>query len=258
MNFCINYGCGADSLERADQIRIEPKYFNLINTIADKYPNKTLVVVEPPENRWDDIKTYALGLRDQFVLEIRHIEYAYTCERLGIPYYYAFGATSFTEINWLIAHKATYIVVAPPMFFQLDKIKNKNIKVRVAPNYTHDGEVFSASLAHTSWILPAELHYYEDYIDTIFFVNCRSVSAEETFFDIYTRNDKWLAPLNTLFQGFPEDTFEAGFVEPMAPRRISCGQVCEIDGRCHFCDTALKVANSSVIMAYHQAAIDQT
>lgn len=258
MKFCINYGCGAASLERADQIRIEPKYFDLINSIANKYPDKTLIVVEPIEDRWDDIKTYALGLRGQFILEIRRIENAHTCERLGIPYYYAYGATSFTEINWLTAHGAEYVVVAPPMFFCLDKIKNKDIKVRVAPNYTHNGEVFSSSPAHTSWILPGELHYYEDYIDTIFFVNCRSAGAEETFFDIYTRNETWIAPLNALFAGFPEDTFEGGFIEPMAPRRIACGQTCEIDGRCHFCDAALKVANGSVILAYHQASSDLT
>ena len=68
---------------------------------------------------------------------------------------------------------------------------------------------------------------------------------------IYSKNKRWLASLDIIIPDCPSDTFESGIIEPMAPRRIKCGQVCEIDGRCHFCENALKTANGATLRYYN-------
>ena len=251
MKYCLNSNVGPALLNEADEIAITKEDFGSVYMIAGRYPNATMIVPEPvDEFDWEGLKALVEAFPNRIIVCVAHAYALKMCAELKIPFFYRYAVTSFQEIRALKELGAAYIVVAPPLFFQLDKVKAFGIPIRVCPNKGGDLGILSANFAHDSWILPKEIDEYEDYIDTLYFVG-KTPDAEATLYKIYSKDKRWLASLDIIIPDCPPDTFESGIIEPIAPRRIKCGQVCEIDSRCHFCENALKTANGATLRYYN-------
>lgn len=257
MKYCLNSNLQSNLLEKADEIAITKEDFGSLYEIAERYPNAKLIIPEPIDaDDWDDfIKTYK-AMPDRVIAEVSHAATIELCNAHSIPFFYKYGVATFSELRALKDKGAVYAVVAPPLSFQLDKVKGVGLPVRLCPNRGGLLGLLSPNPIHDTWILPKEIDMYEDYVDTLYFSG-GGPQAEAALFKIYSQDKCWLAPLDKVIRDFPESRFEAGFVEPMAPRRIKCGQTCEIDGRCHFCDRAVDVADGKV-MAYYNAPKDRS
>lgn len=251
MKYCLNSNVGPALLNEADEIAITPEDFGSVYMIAGRYPNATIVVPEPvDEFDWDGLEALVKAFPNRIMVNVAHAYAISRCSQLEIPFFYRYGATTFQEVRTLKELGASAVIVAPPLFFQLDKIKEIDIPVRACPNKGGALGILSPNFAHDSWILPKEIDEYEGYIDTLYFIG-KTPDAEATLYKIYSKDKRWLASLDMVLIDCPADTFESGIVEPMAPRRIKCGQVCEIDNRCHFCQSALKAASGATLRYYN-------
>ena len=166
MKYCLNSNVGPALLNEADEIAITKEDFGSVYMIAGRYPNATMIVPEPvDEFDWDGLKKLVEAFPNRIIVCVAHAYALKMCAELKIPFFYRYAVTSFQEVRALKELGAAYIVVAPPLFFQLDKVKAFGIPIRVCPNKGGDLGILSANFAHDSWILPKEIDEYEDYIE---------------------------------------------------------------------------------------------
>ena len=167
MKYCLNSNVGPALLNEADEIAITKEDFGSVYMIAGRYPNATMIVPEPiDEFDWEGLKKLVEAFPNRIIVCVAHAYALKMCAELKIPFFYRYAVTSFQEVRALKELGAAYIVVAPPLFFQLDKVKAFGVPIRVCPNKGGDLGILSANFAHDSWILPKEIDEYEDYIDT--------------------------------------------------------------------------------------------
>lgn len=125
MKYCLNSNVGPALLNEADEIAITKEDFGSVYMIAGRYPNATMIVPEPvDEFDWEGLKALVEAFPNRIIVCVAHAYALKICAELKIPFFYRYAVTSFQEVRALKELGAAYIVVAPPLFFQLIKLKH--------------------------------------------------------------------------------------------------------------------------------------
>lgn len=253
MKYCLNSNVNSHLLQEADEIAIIKEDMGRIQIFIDTYPN-AIIIIPAPQNLedWDNVAAFCHEIPDRILVAAFTAIDIKKCIDMKLPFFYQYAIATFSELRALKAIGAKYAILAPPIFFQMDKVKNIGLPIRACPNRCGNLGLFSPSIEHDTWILPSEINQYNDYIDTLFFYG-KTPDAEGTIYKIYAKDKHWDATLDNIIKDFPPNKFESTIVQPLAPRRFSCGQTCEIDNRCHYCERILDVASGDVALYYLNA-----
>ena len=238
MKYCLSARQPDTILKKADEIKIDMRDFRAIPEFLEKYPNKTLILEMkndiPEDFSWDMIKTYS-EISD-FYCAASNIDQIQECKFRGIKFYYKFAINSFYELKALKDLGASYILITSPLIFNLEKVKEYEIPIRVTPNLAYEPYLPHADGIIGGWIRPEDIKIYGKYIDTFEFY-AEELKKESALYHIYAENGYWHGNLNLLIDNLNCDfnndiLFDA---DNFAKRRISCDQKCTKGSLCHYC-----------------------
>lgn len=179
-----------------------------------------------------------------FILCIHNLHLAKICTEKNIKFYWAYPVFSWYEFTGLVALNPCYITVGAPLSFSLKKIKNKtNIPLRICPNLAYDAYIPRENGIYGTWVRPEDIPTYEQYIDVCDFIT-DELSKEATLLHVYKENKTWPGNLFLLFTNFGIHVDNRAIPDEIGEMRANCGQRCMENGACHFCETAMKFANT--------------
>ena len=250
MKFCLSNRQPIDILKKADEIKIEMRDFRAIPEYLEKYPNKTLILEMenniPSDFNWDIIKKYSDILNGNFYCAFSNIQQVNECSNRGIKFYYKYPITSFYELEGLKELGVSYALIGIPLIFNLDKVSEYNIPLRVVPNIAYEPYIPHKDGVCGQWIRPEDLEKYGKYIDAVEFYH-KDLRQETALYHIYAENKSWPGDLKLLIENlnFSCDNILIYDADNFAERRMNCKQKC-LEGR--FCTYCYNQLNSEQII----------
>ena len=219
------------------------KLIDFIEELSDKtfileIPKETLV----ESIDWDLYVTYANKV--DFILCIHNLNLAKECTDKGLRFYWAYPVFTWYELQGLLDLNPCYISLGAPLSFSLEKVKKKtDIPLRICPNLGYESYMPRKNGLYSTWVRPEDINVYEEYIDVCDFM-ANELSKEATLLHVYKENKEWPGNLFLLFTNFNIHVDNRAIPEEIGKMRANCGQRCMETGACHFCDTAMRFADS--------------
>lgn len=239
------------TLHQADEIRVDYKdRERLYDLMAEEPPIEGNLYIYIPKDQvidWDELNkfrqaftksTITLGFEDAYsIIEGKNHEYRS---------FWSYPATTFYEARGLIALGVHELLIDAPLYFSLPKVKalcEGAVELRIVANKCFNNYMPRENGICGTYLRPEDVDVYSEYIDHIEFVT-DSLKKELTLIDIYKNKKRWPGNLNLLLTNLKVNIDNRGFDENFAKRRIECGQVCQMDGRCHYCPTQFTMINT--------------
>ena len=247
IKFCTYGGLLKEYLDKADEIKIlHPKYDVLLNDYCVNYPNKTFILCwtnNPEEVTLPEIKQLQSiypGVR--FVIALDNLSWYPKLNEMNIQWFYNYPIIDFYTLNGLIGAGAAMAIVGPPLIFNMDRLHKLPIEIRIRPNVAYyDGEVPHMDGIHGGWIRPEDIDLY-DPCTIEFYGNTQS--QQEVLFKIYQSDKEWAGSLNMLISGFGVSLDNRALPDEFGEKRLNCKQRCEEDNSCHYCQSAIRFAQT--------------
>lgn len=195
------------------------KFFELLNTIDEKYNNLKLCLTSlPKEEDLDRLKKYK-----------------------QISYFFYMPAHTYDDFYNLINLGVSEIYVGVELGFELNKVYKiayaNDIVLRAIPNYAMTlYRDFPFYLKF--FIRPEDLDEYSKYIDTFEFEGTPSMM--ETLLNAYIKNKKWYGDLSEIIIGLKKDELDSRHIFPIWYRRSTCGRECMKGSSCRLCSSVKK------------------
>ena len=248
MKVCINFSALTNNI-KPDEIKFRYRDRKSITTFPDE-PTIILDCYDIKELDWEEIKRINILTKEKLVLCVDNIKLAEEAKKHNIKWYLGYSISSYYDLNGLLALSPTYIRINGPLFFDIEKVKNKAKKFDVLIRHTPN-VAFSDGLSHWpgysgTWIHPNHLYLYEDYIDVIEFEDC-DAKKEETLYNIYINQQSWPTSLSVLISNLdisPTSGIGRMITPEMTIARLKCRQICEAGGKCQICSRALAIADA--------------
>lgn len=161
----------------------------------------------------------------------------YQCRKNNLEFFYSKPAKTFYELNALKELGVSYVYVDAPLFFQMDKVKEVGIPLRIVPNRCYmPNEVIHTNGLHGTWIRPEKLDIYEPYASIVEFCS-NNPKEEEAFYRIYIEKKEWPDDMGSIFYGFKMHMDNRLIYEGLDEMRLNCRQTCQLPhSTCHICD----------------------
>lgn len=239
MLFCLNSRCSSKYLRQADQIKIKYRDRNSLPTVAENYPDKTIILEydgELAEKDYDLIKRYP-----QVILSVvRHSAHK------DLPYFMRYPVSSFSEALGFKQNGAKYIYPGPGLFFRQDDFKLLNMPARYIVNHSWLTTINPSNNICGQYIRPEALQYYDNCTETVAEFMDITPSAEEALFRIYAEKKSFPGQLAYLISDLTE---EESCENRMIPcefdiARLNCGHKCFSGSHCHICPNTIRTANA--------------
>lgn len=251
MKFCLKSRQTSEYLEKADEIKV---YFRDRKSLTDlilKYPEKTFILVhhiDEGEINWEDIRKWNLLTKGNFILCSYNPTDIIKAIEMDIQTYFGLSVNDYETLDTLAKMGVKYVRVGGSLFFDMENVSKKGMKIRVVPNVAFfDGLPREDGVVGT-WIRPEDLDLlYEKYVDAVEFEFCNLIQ-EQTLFKIYAENKNWPGDLGRLVQNLNYVGKNRLIVD--LSKRLRCRQICKSGGACNLCYTALEV--SDMLINYNQ------
>lgn len=262
MKYSVSSRISSRYLRQADEIKVQYRDKETIPDLYQKYPGKTILLLgswDIQESDYNDFQIWDKICEHNLIIQCAYRHIAQILKELGLRFMLTYEATSYWNLEGLIALGAEYAYVGVPLFFDLPHSESLNIKLRVVPtvtevNYFPRDEKYSIV---GKWIRPEDIPLYEPYIDIIEFENTNDIKREETLFKVYAINKQWSTNLNILVPDLSSSAVNRLIDPQLAASRISCRQRCMSGGNCRFCHTALTLANPDLFPIEKKAIIEK-
>ena len=234
-------------LRQADEIKLIYNDKGKLIDYIEEFFDKTLILEIPntvivEDMDWDLFVSYSEKVN--FILCLNDLSLVNKCKEKGLKFYWAYPVFSWYELQGMIELEPCYISVSTPMSFNLKKIKKKtNIPLRIVPNLAYDMYIPRNNGLYGTWVRPEDIEVYEEYVDVCDFVSYE-LSKEATLLHIYKDTKEWPGNLNFLLTNFNINVDNRLFPKDFGERRANCGLRCMENGTCHYCETAVKFANT--------------
>lgn len=133
------------------------------------------------------------------------------------------------------------MLIGMPLCFDLEKVKSltKDIKLRMVVNYAYDEYIPRLNGIKGQYVRPEDIPIYAQYISTFEFrTNGEDwITKEAALFHVYKDNQMWPGNLNLLITNLNKNVDNRAFPTSFGEVRSNCGQRCERNGTCHFCES---------------------
>jgi len=247
MKFCVRSRVSPRYLQQADEIRVDYRDRDTLYDLPKKYRNKVFILTFPigynDNIDWKELHNYNLVCEGNFVLNCSDVQVAkYAKENYNIKIMINTEATSYWELEGLINLGVEYAYVGIPLFFDLEHVKDLNIKLRTIPTVSYNHSLPHDNGICGQWIRPEDVDKYDPYIDVMEFEYCQ-VSREEALFRAYALNKSWNTRLDLLVEDLGSPAINRLINPELVNTRLNCRQRCKSGQSCHMCYTALQMAN---------------
>lgn len=249
MKFSIKFYKGCRVLSKADEVILlyDSRHTNLIEYVKD-YPQEIRIIV--------DISTYmdrdlfsnleiwraAMAEHPNFAIKMQcyNEELAAALQDVDIPFFIATYIDTFELLEKYVKLGVSDVYICNDLGFSIKKVskicKANHINVRVYPNIAQSSLPSSEREQlglRIFFIRPEDLEYYEPYVDIIEFFG--PLEKQSVLFEIY-KSGKWLSNLSELILGLNRQVNNIAILPDFAEVRLNCGNVCEKDNKCRYCD----------------------
>lgn len=245
MKVCLNNRCSSKYLEKADEIKFKYKDRNTIIDYIDKYDATILLDMRaaPEDIDWDEISRLKMICQNKFIVGAVNAEQIRSCKELEIKFYFDRPVSRYEDIKDLKRLGSQYVLIEAPLFFELGKVKEFGVPVRLAPNVAYyNNWIPKENGLYGSWIRPEDIDLYEGLIDTIEFA-ANSAVSEEAYYRVYCEDKSWDVSLDSLIINYGRLFGENPYIpRSFTKARLTCGQKCQSGGSCHICYKAIQLS----------------
>lgn len=240
MNFCLSIRQPNHYLEQADEIIADYKDYQAIYDKIELYPDKKYIIKIPKgiEVNYDDIA--ALASQGRIILALSEMtqEVITACRARNLKYYWGYPITSWYEYRALIDLGVSELLLGAPLYFELRSIKT-NLPIRLVANVCYDSYLPRINGICGTYVRPEDVTLYEKVgVKTLEFVT-DNLTKEWTMFKIYAQDKNWPGNLNFLLTNFNCQVDNRIIPADFAEVRVNCGQKCQKNGICHFCERVM-------------------
>ena len=245
MRYCVNGRQPFSVIKKADEIKFSYNDKDRIFDLIDDYADKTIILDVPgQESDWNNWKLYNEKFKE-FFIALHDLRRADEFNAAGIKWYWAYPITAFYEYKIISVFNPSYVVIGPPLSFDLIKIMN-DIPVRMVANVARPAYLpdDGSDGICGQWVRPEDVHVYEPVVQCLEFDECANLKEEETLLHIYQEQKTWPGNLNLLIKRLNYNVDNRALDSELAAARIKCGQSCMSRGTCHLCESAFKFADA--------------
>ena len=257
MKLCLSARQDSQYLDLADEIIFEYRDRSAIPEYIEKYPDKTIILTCLDlfaELDWEEINDFNILADYNFLFGFNNLEWINNCIDYDIDFYLAYPINSYDELNTVLYLGSSYVRLGTPLFFDLDNVKKfyPNAKIRIIPNIAYDDAYPRQNGVAGTWIRPEDLMMYDPYVTTVEF-NDINPKKEQALVRIYWQERQWPGDLQTLITNLQYTGVNRLIPSDVTEKRLNCRQRCMSHKNCHICQTALQLANPSLITEYKEA-----
>ena len=253
MRFCVNGRQPYSVIKIADEIKFAYADKDRILDLVEQYSDKTIILDVP--GREGDWKTWEMYNEKfaEFYIALHDLSRVGEFNEAGIKWYWPFPVTTYYELGMLVNLHPSYIMVGPPLSFDLDKIvphiydpceTATQIPLRMTVNVAHPSYL-PTNGSHGicgQWVRPEDTQLYSTRIRCFEFDDCATLKEEETLLNVY-RSQMWPGNLNLLIKRLDFNVDNRAIPEELGERRMTCGQKCWSGSGCHLCVSAFRFAD---------------
>ena len=253
MRFCVSGRQPYSVIKRADEIKFTYNDRDRIMDLVEKYPEKTVILDVPGhEGDWKLWEMYSEKFHE-FYIALHDLSRVPEFNQAHIKWYWPYPVTSYYELGMIVDMHPAYIMVGPPLSFDLDKIVNHlydpcdstfQIPLRMVVNVAHPNYLPAEGMHGIcgQWVRPEDCQLYSTRIQCFEFDNV-DLKQEETLLGIYKENQTWPGNLNLIIQRLNFNVDNRAIPEDLAGKRMTCGHRCWSGSGCHLCVSALRFAD---------------
>lgn len=166
----------------------------------------------------------------------------------NLPHYYSEPVVDWDEFLGFLNLNVTDIFVSGTLVFNCQllskKAKEYNKKIRCICNLCQSSWNATPSLK-TFFIRPQDIKLYEKYIDTFeFYTENASLTAVNTWYEIYVKDQKWLGKLNEIIVDYNTEEDNNFIISNFGESRLNCNKKCVYypQPTCHICDKIIELS----------------
>lgn len=257
MKLCLNARQDIKYLDYASEIIVNYKDREIIETLAEKYPDKTIVLTNLAlDIDWDEMQHYQSICNDNFILKVLYIANAILCQEKNIKCFLSYPICSYDELAAALRLGVQYVRLGPPLFFDLDTIKRyyPKAKIRITPNQAYTDNYPRKTGIYGTWIRPEDINLYDEYAEIIDF-NEFDPTREAALVRIYWEEKAWPGELELLIPDLKNPAVNRLIPDELTERRLNCRQMCQANHICHICYRALDLADPERLQEYKDSVL---
>ena len=244
MKYCVAGRQSYSVLKKADEVKVQYRDIDRILDFIEKIPDKTVILEIPKDSQLDYSKIQLYNEKLNFVLAIENLSLIGELKNNNIKWYWSYPITTYYELNSILDHMPEYVLLGPPLCFDLEKISRKtNVEIRLIANTADVGYLPRENGIYGPWIRPEDVKEYGKYVSTLEFLE-PDLTKEATLLHIYKDNEMWPGNLNLLLTGFGINVDNRALPDDIGEIRTKCGQRCMSRGTCNYCHTAILFAEA--------------
>jgi hypothetical protein len=206
-----------------------------------------------------------------FYIALHDLSRAAEFNAAGISWYWPFPITSFYELGLIIELHPSYLMIGPPLSFDLKKVAavaydttiepGDPIPLRMVANVARPAYIPEVPGIHGicgQWVRPEDVAAYGEYISCFEFEECKTLKEEAVMLDVY-RKGEWPGNLNLFIKKLGFNVDNRAIPEELGRTRMTCGQKCWSGRGCQLCVSAFNFADAVRKEHYRrkrEAAID--
>ncbi len=253
MRYCVNGRQPYSVLKKADEVRVAYADRDRILDFVERIPDKVIILDVPgDEADWQLWEMYSEKF-SEFYIALHKLNRFPEFAARGIKWYWPYPITSYFELGQMMVMKPSYVMLGPPLSFDLDKVWDhlfidgsaSPIPIRMVPNVAvpaylriHNEE---RDYIRGQWVRPEDAAIYSTRVQCFEFENV-DLKQEEVLLHVYKENKTWPGNLNLLIQNLNFNVDNRAIPEELGERRMSCGHRCWAGSSCHLCESALRFA----------------
>ena len=255
MRYCVSGRQPYSIMKKADEIKVAYIDRDRILDFVEKLPDKTIILDVPGnEAEWDTWHMYDEKFYE-FYIALHNLSRWQEFNDHNIKWYWPYPITSYYELGMVLALKPSYLMIGPPLSFELDKVamlayledRADQIPLRMVCNNTCPKYLPKVEGNNTGicgqWVRPEDAAVYNSRVQCFEFENV-DLKQEEVLLHVYKENQNWPGNLNLLIQNLGFNVDNRAIPEELGERRMNCGQRCWSTSSCHLCESALRFAES--------------
>lgn len=243
--FCVNGRQPLSVIALADEIKFSYQDRDKIFDLIDICPEKTIILESGNETNWKTLQMYNEKFKE-FYIALHNLRQYNDFNVAGIKWYWPYPITSFYELEKIVDLKPSYLMIGPPLSFDLNKVSTlaNGIPLRMTVNIAHPAYLPEADQYgfHSQWVRPEDIEIYSNKIRCFEFDECASLSEEESYLRTYLKGT-WPGNLNLLIKRLNFNVDNRVIPEDLGETRMNCGQRCCAGSGCHLCDSAFQFAD---------------
>lgn len=254
MRYCVSGRQPYSVMKRADEIKVAYADRDRIMDFVEQLPDKTIILDVPgDEADWNTWYMYADKFAE-FYIALHNLKRAHEFNDSGVKWYWPYPITSYYELGMILALGPSYLMIGPPLSFDLDRVAAlayadgdaTPIPLRMVcncarPAYLPTPDPIANTAICSQWVRPEDAEAYGARVQCFEFENV-DLKQEEVMLHVYKENKNWPGNLNLLIQGLHFNVDNRAIPDEFGTARMDCGQKCWSTSSCRLCPTSLKFA----------------